>query len=95
MIKRYSFPSEQIAKELILNLDSNDSNFKNVTVTKTTQGLVCLGFQNVYNYNEETKENELIKEGLTYDVDVFWRDAANENWKAYEVNPKTPNHNFL
>ena len=96
MTKRYSFPSEQIAKELILNLLLSESKlpFDKQTVTESTHGIACLGFQDKYIFNEETQENELEHKGLTYDVDIVWKNAPNENWTAYEVTPKTPNHNF-
>ena len=55
MIKRYSLPSEQIAKELIALLSEEP----NPTVTEFTHGIVCLGFNNVYEYNEETEESIL------------------------------------
>ena len=90
MIKRYSLPSEQIAKELIALLSEEPS----PTVTEFTHGIVCLGFNNVYEYKEETEESILVKKGLTYDVDVFWKGEANEDWTAYEIHPKTPNHKF-
>ena len=85
MIKRYSITSEQIAKDLILLL----SDEINPTVTEFTQAIVCLGFQDVYN-----KEGELIKEGLTYDIDIFWKDEPLEEFNEFEVNPITPNHTF-
>lgn len=90
MIKRYSMTTEEKAKELIALL----SDEPNPTVTKTTHGIVCLGFQNVYKYNEVTQESELIKEAITYDIDVFWKNEPNINWLDFEVNPSTPNHNF-
>ena len=107
MIKRYSIPTEQKAKELILALAPNtELDFNKITTTETTCGIVCLGFQHVYKYNEETNERELIKEATTYDVDVFWK-AENTideegnlvvptfgEWDAFEVEPNTPNHNF-
>lgn len=88
--KRYSLPSEQIAKDLILQLvgEDNDLEFNRITVTDTTHGIVCLGFQHKYD-----EEGELVEESLTYDVDVAWKEL-NENWLEYEVNPDTPNHKF-
>lgn len=99
MVKRYSFNLESVAEGLILQLTSVDGDgnlpkFKDVTGTETTNGIVCLGFQHVYEYNEETEESILIKEGLTYDVDVFWKDAPNKDWLSHETNPTTPNHKF-
>ena len=95
MIKRYSLPTEAKAKELILLLapqnegEEEGIDFRSVQVTETTHAVVCLGFQNKYN-----EEGELIKEGTTFDVDVMWKNEANENWNEYEINPNTPNHNF-
>ena len=99
MIKQYSIPTEVIARELILALaikdkDGNLPNFKDVKATETTHGIVCLGFQNKYSFDEETQESVLIEKGTTFDVDIFWKDLPNEDWIAYEVNPKSPNHKF-
>jgi len=91
MIKQYSIPTEAIASELILALahKENELPFNKITATETTHGIVCLGFQDKYDI-----KGNLIEQGLTYDVDVFWKDLQNEDWIAYEVNPKTPNHKF-
>jgi len=35
-----------------------------------------------------------LKKGLTFDVDVLWKDKPPIGWKKYEINPKTPNHKF-
>ena len=90
MIKRYSFPSQEKAQELILKLVDDDSTlaFNKVTVTSETHGLVCLGFQHKY------ENGVLIKESTTYDVDVFWKGRSGYGWASYEVSPVTPNHNF-
>jgi predicted nucleic acid-binding protein len=95
-VKRYSFPSEAKAEELILKLAHEDSElaFNKITVTETTHAIVCLGFQNVYEYNQETEENVAIKYGTTYDVDVFWKEGDIEGFAEFEVSPKTPNHRF-
>ena len=90
MIKRYSITTEQIAKDLILLL----SDEINPTVTEFTHGIVCLGFQDKYLYNEETQESELISKGMTYDVDIFWKDEPLDAFKEFEVEPVTPNHKF-
>ena len=89
MIKRYSFPSEEIANNLIseLNLQEGTTNYY-------ICGIVKLGFQNKYEYNEETQDSVLIKKATTYDVDIFWRNEPLSSWKAYEVEPKTPSHEF-
>ena len=104
MIKRYSFQTEQQARELILALahEDNELTFDKITGTKTTAGIVCLGFQDKYGWDLteddenylENREWVLIQEGLTYDVDVFWRDKVKYGWGIYEVEPKTPNHFF-
>ena len=95
-VKRYSFPTEAKAEELILKLAHEESElaFNKVTVTETTHAIVCLGFQNVYEYNQETEESILVKEGLSYDVDVFWKEDSAWGWGTYEVTPNTPNHSF-
>ena len=104
MTKRYSFQTEQQAIELILLLahEDNELTFDKITGTKTTAGIVCLGFQDKYGWDLaeddenylENREWVLIQEGLTYDVDVFWRNLPNEDWVEFEVEPKTPNHFF-
>mgnify|MGYP003624789842 CR=1 FL=1 len=96
MIKRYSFPTESEAQELILKLahEKNESAFDKITTTDLTNGIVCLGFQDIYKYDQETETSVLIHQGLTYDVDVFWKDEENSDWLDYEVNPVTPNHKF-
>ena len=95
-IKRYSFPTEAKAEELILKLAHVDNAlyFNEITVTNTTHGIICLGFQNVYEYNTETEETILVKEGLTYDVDILWKGNSAWGWGVYEVKPNTPNHAF-
>ena len=98
MIKRYSIPTEQIAKDLILTLAPLDTEnhivWNKLTVTEFTHAIVCLGFQDKYLYNEETQESELISKGMTYDVDIFWKDEPLDAFKEFEVEPVTPNHKF-
>ena len=98
MIKRYSFQTEKQARELILALahEDNELTFDKITGTKTTAGIVCdIRPEPKYEYNEETGERtEIVVEHLTYDVDVFWRNLPNEDWVEFEVEPKTPNHQF-
>ena len=104
MIKRYSFLNKEQARELILALahEDNELTFDKITGTKTTAGIVCLGFQDKYGWDLaeddenylENREWVLIQEGLTYDVDVFWRNKVKYGWGIYEVEPKTPNHFF-
>ena len=84
MIKRYIFPSEEIANNLISEL-----NLQGGTTNCYICGIVKLVFQ-----DEEIEDSVLIKKATTYNVDVFWRDEALSSWKAYEVEPKTPNHSF-
>lgn len=95
-VKRYSFPTEAKAEELLLKLAHEDSElaFNKLTVTETTHAIVCLGFDDKYEYNPETEESTLVKEGSTYDVDVFWKDKSGYGWGQYEVSPNTPNHSF-
>jgi len=94
--KQYSFPSEEIAKELILALASEDNElpFDKIRGTETTYGIVCLGFQHKYEYDLETEDIVLVKEATTYDVDVAWKGRSGYGWSSYEVNPSTPNHKF-
>lgn len=92
-INRYSFDSEAQAEELILQL-SDAVDFKQIKETENTVTIICLGFQNEYAYDEETGEQTLIKEGLTYDVDVVWKHEPLLNWSEFEVEPGTPNHSF-
>lgn len=96
MNKKYSFPDENTAKGLILSLahKENELPFNKVTGTKTTRGIACLGFQHIYEYNEETEETVLIKESKVYDVDVAWKDEPSIDWLDYEVEPRNPKHNF-
>jgi hypothetical protein len=95
-IKRYAFPSEAKAEELILMLAQESVlAFNKITVTESTHGVVLLGFENIYEYNEETEENVLIKQATNYDVDVIWKSEPLESWGEFEVTPITPNHNFL
>jgi hypothetical protein len=95
-VKQYSFPSEEIAKEMILELVSEDNElpFNKITVTEKTHGIAILGFQHKYELNVDTEESVLIQEATTYDVDVMWKGRSGYGWSAYEVHPKTPNHKF-
>jgi len=88
MIKRYSFANEQQAQELILSLGLDP----NQTTSKDVQGIV-LDIQPSLKYDEDGEVIEV--EHLTYDVDIVWRNEAGKDWKAFEVEPKTPNHNFM
>jgi len=110
MIKRYSFTNEQQAKELVLELfniqivsEDEEGNpiednrtLKQILGLKTTskdvQGIV-LDIQPSLKYDEEGEVIEV--EHSTYDVDIVWRNEAGEEWQAFEVEPKTPNHNFM
>jgi hypothetical protein len=94
--KRYSFPTKSKAEELILKLThvDNDLDFNEITVTTTTDGIACLGFQDVYQYNLDAGKNELVKKGVTYDLDVFWKGDSAWGWGKYEVTPNTPSHEF-
>tara|TARA_R110001632_G_C11039264_1_gene383018 strand:+ start:87 stop:383 length:297 start_codon:yes stop_codon:yes gene_type:complete len=98
MNKKYVFSTEAEAEEMILSLvtaneDGETPNFRDVKGTETTKGIVCLGFQDSIEIDEETEE-EIVIEGTTYDVDVAWK-TVNESWDTYEVFPITSNHNFL
>ena len=99
MNKKYIFTTEAEAETMILTLaqqdeDGNLPNFREVRNTPTTYGVVVLGFQDKYEFNEVTEEMELIEAGTTFNVDVAWK-TVNESWDAYEVFPVTSNHNFL
>ena len=104
-INRYSFLTEIIAQNQVISLvmskeDTVDNpeqdlpDFKQIKETENTVTIICLGFQNEYEYSEETGEQILIKEGLTYDVDVVWKSEHLSNWSEFKVEPGTPNHSF-
>ena len=94
-VKRYSFPTEAKAEELILKLAHEDSElaFNKITVTESTHAIVCLGFQDKYEYDEATDSSVLVESGLTYDVDIFWKTEI-IGFAEFEVFPNTPDHNF-
>ena len=97
MNKKYSFPTEEKATELIKSLLSDEqknTNIRKVSVTKCTNGLHYMGKTDTIETNPETGEVTVIKEGTTFDVDVMWRNEPLPSWEQYEVNPKTPNHNW-
>ena len=98
MNKKYIFSTEAEAEEMILSLataneDGETPNFRDVKRTETTKGIVCLGFQDKTEIDEETLEVTVI-EGLTFNVDVSWK-TVNEDWSEYEISPETSNHKFL
>ena len=98
MNKKYIFSTEAKAEEMILSLvtaneDGETPNFRDVKRTETTKGIVCLGFQDKIEIDEETLEVTVI-EGLTFNVDVSWK-TVNEDWSEYEISPETSNHKFL
>ena len=99
MNKKYIFNTEAEAETMILTLaqqdeDGNLPNFREVRNTPTTYGVVVLGFQDKYEFNEVTEEMELIEAGTTFNVDVAWK-TIDTSWSTYEVFPVTSNHNFL
>ena len=98
MNKKYIFSTEAKAEEMILSLvtaneDGETPNFRDVKGTETTKGIVCLGFQDKTEIDEETLEVTVI-EGLTFNVDISWK-TVNEDWSEYEISPETSNHKFL
>ena len=98
MNKKYVFSTEAEAEEMILSLvtaneDGETPNFRDVKGTETTKGIVCLGFQDKTEIDEETLEVTVI-EGLTFNVDISWK-TVNEDWSEYEIFPETSNHKFL
>jgi hypothetical protein len=98
MNKKYIFSTEAEAEEMILSLvtaneDGETPNFRDVKGTETTKGIVCLGFQDKTEIDEETLEVTVI-EGLTFNVDISWI-TVNEDWDEYEISPETSNHKFL
>lgn len=88
MIKRYLFPTEQQTQGLILGLCLEP----NQTTSKDIQGIV-LDIPPSLKYDEEGEVIEV--EHLTYDVDIMWRNEPIEEWQEFEVEPETPNHNFM
>ena len=83
-------------RELILRLanEENELAFNKLTVTESTHAIVCLGFQDKYEYDEATDSSILVESGSTYDVDVSWKGNSGYGWGQYEVHPNTPNHAF-
>ena len=99
MNKKYAFSTEAIAKGMILSLaDASEEretlNFREIRRTETTNGIVCLGFQDETELDEESGEFIIIEEGITFNVDVSWK-IVNEDWSEYEIFPESSNHNFL
>ena len=98
MNKKYIFSTEEIAREMILSLVSSEEretlNFRDVKGTETTRGIVCLGFQDKTELDEESGEFVITEEGTTFNVDVSWK-TVNEDWSEYEIFPETSNHKFL
>ena len=110
MIKRYSYNNEQQAKVLVLELfnidiisEDEDGNpiednrtLKQIlglqTTNKEVQGIV-LDIPPSLKHDEEGEVIEV--EHSTYDVDIMWRDEPIEEWQEFEVEPDTPNHNFM
>ena len=88
MVKRYSFATEKQAQELILGLGLEP----NQTTSKDIQGIV-LDIQPSLKYDEDGEVIEV--EHLTYDLDIVWRNEPNKDWLKFEVEPKTPSHNFM
>ena len=93
-MNRYSFTTEQQAKELIEKLLPTDAKIEwnQLTVSVFTHGLQIWGFEDKYQYDAETKESVLIEKGLTYNVDVVWKSEPPIEWDKYEIFPKTPSH---
>ena len=108
MNKKYSMPTEAVAETLILalstpNEDGSLPSFRDVKGTEGTHAIVVLGFQDEIIIDEETEE-EVIVAGLTFDVDVIWKQKFDEDgvafiydadWVQYEVHPEFPKHRFL
>jgi len=110
MIKRYSFKNEQQAKVLVLELfniqiSSEDEKGNPIednrtikqilglnTTSKDVQG-IALDIQPSIKHDEEGEVIEV--EHLTYDIDIVWRNEAGNDWQAFEVEPETPNQNFM
>ncbi len=89
MIHRYSFPTEIKAKELINTLELKEGQ----TTSNLIDGIVVIGFEDKYEYDEETSESILIKKGETFNVNVWFKNTPPKEWDNFEVFPKTPNHN--
>lgn len=92
-IKRYSFPNEATAAKLLMQLAPAQlkGTFKQLTKTTHTDGIVCdVRPQPVIDANGKI----ILKEHTTYDVDIMWSAASHPDFEPYEINPKTPNHNF-
>jgi len=87
-MNRYSFSTEAQAQELIAMLELKEGQ----TVSELIHGIQIWGFEDKYSFDSETKESILIKKGLTFNVDVVWKDTPPIEWDKYEVFPKTPSH---
>jgi hypothetical protein len=87
-MKRYSFLDEKTAVDLIATLKINFGQ----TTSDSISGIMVWGFEDKYQYDAETKESVLIEKGLTFNVDVCWKDTPPIAWDKYEVFPKTPSH---
>ena len=64
-------------------------------VSSDIEAIVFLGFQHIFELDPKSQKPILVKESLTYDVDVFWKSDPPESWKEFEVNPKNPIHSWL
>ena len=99
-MKRYSISTKTKALNLLKTLELE----KGQTVSKDIHGIVCLGFQDKIipildedgqpTYDAEGMPLVDVIKGLTYDVDIFWKDEPLEAFNEFEVNPITPNHTF-
>ena len=108
-MKRYSFTSEDLAKNLVSALAPIDAlnpiEWNKLTVTETTHAIQVWGFEDkqvpildengVQTFDEDGVPSFDTIKGKTYNVDVMWKGEQPTEWEEYEVNPSTPSHIVL
>jgi hypothetical protein len=108
-MKRYSFTSEDLAKNLVSALAPIDAlnpiEWNKLTVTETTHAIQVWGFEDkqvpildengMQTFDEDGLASFDTIKGLTYNVDIMWKSEQPKEWEQYEVNPSTPSHIVL
>jgi hypothetical protein len=105
-MKRYSFTSEDLAKNLVSALAPIDAlnpiEWNKLTVTETTHAIKVWGFEDKHipildengmqTFDEDGLPLVDIIKGKTYNIDVVWKGEQPSEWEQYEVFPLTPSH---